>query len=128
MSELIGRFALMKEFDGDGRDVTVKSLNRLYVGDGDPKVEKEIKIPDGRTMPGVNHKGYTYRLKFYDHAHEKERMLNIMYDDFFEAMKRDKARAGLRGILRRSNENDTWLWTFNETITSNPTPESDNLI
>ena len=124
MSE-IGRFALMKEFDGEGRDVTIKSLKKLYVGDGDPKVEKEIVLKDGRKLDGVNHKGYTYRLSFYDHEAEKERMLNVMYDDFFSGLVESRARAGLRGTLQRTNENDKWLWTFHENqITPSPTPTS----
>lgn len=125
----VGRFAQMKEFDGEGREVTIKSLNKLYVGDGDPKVEKEITLKDGRKLDGVNRQGYTYRLAFVDHAAgEKPRMLNVMYDDFFFGLRDTKARAGLRGILKRSFD-EKWQWKFYENpIQAPPTPTSQSPI
>lgn len=104
----------MKEFDDGGREVTIKGLSKLYVGDGNPPVEKEIKLKDGRTMDGVNRNGYTYRLTFVDHeAGDKARTLNVMYDDFFKGLVESRARSGLRGILQRTNEDGKWKWTFN---------------
>lgn len=127
----VGRYAQMKEFDGEGRDVTIKSLNKLYVGDGTPPVEKEITLKDGTKLAGVNRSGYTYRLIFRDHAADKERMLNVMYDDFLTGLKETKARPGLRGTLKRSNEDGKWLWKFYEnpitqTIQTTPTPAGES--